>query len=267
MGRVLRSVVVAGTWLLTACSMLHRDQVQFAGLGDCPAKAAGVLGVDLPKGGALIKTHTLECALDDLRTGATLTARSGRLGSQLCLLLAARQTDPLKREQLASEGVRFAEKALELGGAGDAAIHYYLAANLGLVARDHVTVAMDNLPRLESEIQRAVALNPAIDDGGPLRLLGMLYLKAPPWPAGPGDGDKALELLARAVTHYPTHPLNHLFYAEATWEVEGDDADERARNHLAIGRKLLEQGDWGYNREPWQREFAVVQQEVDAIGP
>jgi hypothetical protein len=125
---------------------------------------------------------------------------------------------------------------------------------------------MDNLPRLESEMQRAYALNPDIDDGGPLRLLGMLYLKAPPWPAGIGDGDKALDLLGTAVRKHPTHPLNHLFYAEAIWEVEGDEAGNRVKTQIAAGKRLLDQGNWGYQREPWQQEFAVVQQEINGAG-
>jgi hypothetical protein len=264
--RVIPILGVMGASLLTACSALHRDQVQFARLGDCPAKAATALGLEPPKGGALIKTHALECALDDLRADDKPTVPSSRLGSQLCLLLAARQADPLQREQLASEGVRFAEKALALGGDRDPEVHYYLAANLGLVARENVAVAMDNLPRLENEMQRAVALNPDIDDGGPLRLLGMLYLKAPPWPAGIGDGDKALDLLGQAVRNHPTHPLNHLFYAEAIWDMEGEEAGDKVRTQIATGKRLLDLGNWGYNREPWGKEFAAVQGAIDGAG-
>jgi hypothetical protein len=59
------------------------------------------------------------------------------------------------------------------------------------VIRDHVTLAMENLPRL---MQRAVDLSPDIDGGGSLRLLRILYLEAPPWPTGFGDGEKALGL-------------------------------------------------------------------------
>lgn len=252
--------------LSTACSTLRRDQVKFVRLGDCPADAVAALGAPLPKAGALNGTHALECAIDDLRGEDKPTVWSSRLGSQVCLALAARQSDPLKREQLASEGVRFAETALALGGNGDAEVHYYLAANLGLVAREHVTLAMENLPRLEQEMQRALALNPGIDDGGPLRLLGMLYLKAPLWPAGIGDGDKALDLLGRAVREHPTHPLNHLFYAAAMWDVDGDEAGDRVRKQLATGKRLLEEGGWGYNRDPWRKEYAAVQQEIDGAG-
>ena len=71
------------------------------------------------------------------------------------------------------------ETALAHGGNGDGAVHYYLAANLGLAVREHLMQAMSNLGQLEDEMKQAVALNPDIDDGGALRVLGTLYLKAP----------------------------------------------------------------------------------------
>ena len=49
---------------------------------------------------------------------------------------------------------------------------------------------------------------------GPLRIL-TLYLKAPAWPKGVGDHDKALELLEKAAKTHSGHPLNHLFYARS----------------------------------------------------
>ena len=68
-----------------------------------------------------------------------------------------------------------------------------------------------------------MALTPDVSSAGPYRVLGMVYLKAPPWPRGIGDGDKALELLQEAVRRSPEYPLNRIFYARALWEVEGED--------------------------------------------
>ncbi len=188
------------------------------------------------------------------------------LGSRLCLLLAEREANPYKREELASEGVAFAETALAHGGEDDGAVHYYLATNLGLAVREHITLAMGNLQRLEGEMKRAMALSPDIDDGGPMRLLGTLYLKAPAWPNGIGDRDKALELLGDAVRKHPGHPLNHLFYAQALWE-EGDDAAvAQVKAELALGEKLLAEGVWGHSRETWKKEFDAFQQEIGVAG-
>jgi predicted Zn-dependent protease len=92
--------------------------------------------------------------------------------------------------------------------------------------------------------------------------LGALYLKAPPWPGGIGDLDKALELLEKAVKEHPGHPINHLFYAQALWE-EDDEANlSRVKAELALGEKLLAEGNWGYSKEPWQKEFAMFAQEL-----
>jgi tetratricopeptide (TPR) repeat protein len=150
---------------------------------------------------------------------------------------------------------------LAQGGGDDGAVHYYLAANLGLAVREHITLAMENLGRLENEMKRALALSPDIDDGGPLRILGALYLKAPAWPNGIGDIDKALELLEKAVKEHPGHPLNHLFYAQALWS-EGDEATlAQVKAEFALGEKLVEEGSWGYSKEPWKKEFDEFQQE------
>lgn len=184
------------------------------------------------------------------------------LGSRISLQLAERETNPEKREKLATQGVSFAEAAIAQGGNSDGAVHYYLAANLGLAVREHITLAVGNLGRLESEMKQALALSPDIDDGGPLRLLGALYLKAPAWPNGIGDRDKALELLEKAVKEHPRHPLNHLFYAQALWE-EGDEASlTQVKAEFALGEKLLAEGNWGYSKDPWKKEFDAFQQEL-----
>ena len=246
--------------LLPGCAELHRKAVQFD--QTCSEDTLDKLSARQDDFGPLTGTRTLECALSALRGSQDAALRRTALGSRLSLLLAERNPDPGQREKLAAEGVRFAEAALALGADGDGPVHYYLATNLGLAVRNHMTLAVENLPRLESELQRAVALSPDIDGGGPLRVLGALYLKAPPWPAGIGDADKAFELLKRAVDSHPEHPLNHLFYAQTLWETEEDAAIEQAKSEMANGKKLLKQGRWKFNRASWNKEFAEFQQEI-----
>ncbi|MDO8940358.1 MAG: tetratricopeptide repeat protein [Methylicorpusculum sp.] len=250
---------------LTGCTGLPRDQVQIALPDDCPNLSAVSLVEEQNQLGPLTDTHTLACALTVLRNTQDPAVLGTSLGSRLSLLLAEREVDQNKREKLAAEGVGFAEAALQRGGRGDGAVHYYLAANLGLSVREHITLAMRNLGRLEDEMKQAVALNPDIDSGGPLRLLGMLYLKAPSWPNGIGDIDKALELLEKAAREHPDHPLNHLFYARALW-AEGDEANlTQIKAELAQAEKLLEEGDWGYNKNSWKNEFAEFAQEFKPV--
>ena len=240
--------------------------VQFNDLSACPKETTASLAAHQTQLGPRSTTASLECALESLRDTQDPALLGTSLGSRLCLHLAERETDADRQVKLAAEGVRFSDKALALGGGNKGAVHYYLAANLGLAVRNDVALAAQNLPRLEREMKRAVELSPELDDGGPLRLLGMLYLKAPPWPTGIGDGDKALDLLKQALAQYPGHPLNHLFYALALWEVEGDSAANQAQNELAAGLKLLGEGDWGYNKAPWKKEFAEACKEIGVAG-
>jgi hypothetical protein len=252
---------------LAGCVALPKDHVQFDGLADCPKQSAATLAARQDRLGPLSDTHTLACALAVLRETKDPALRRGALGSRLCLHLAEREADPARRDKLAAEGVAFAEAALKQGGGPDGAVHYYLATNLGLAVRDHIALAMENLGRLESEMKQALALSPDIDDGGPLRLLGTLYLKAPAWPNGIGDRDKAVELLSEAVKKHPGHPLNHLFYAQALWEAGEEENSAEVKSELALGMKLLAEGDWGYRKAPWQKEFDDFEQELSGAGP
>ena len=259
--------IVSMLAFLAGCAGLQRDRVQFDGLSDCPKQTAATLAAKQNQLSPLSDTHTLTCALTVLRDSQDPAVRRTALGSRLCLYLAEREANQEKREKLAAEGVGFAEAALVQGGGGDGAVHYYLAVNLGLAVREHITLAMENLGRLEGEMKQAVALSPDIDDGGPLRILGTLYLKAPAWPNGIGDRDKALELLGKAVKEHPGHPLNHLFYAQALWDEDDETVLPQVKAEFAQGEKLLSEGNWGYNKEPWKKEFDEFQQECGETAP
>ena len=247
---------------LAGCADLQRDHVQFDQLSDCSKQTAATLIAKQSQLGPLSDTHTLDCALTILRDTQDPAVRRTSLVSRLCLQLAERETNQEKREKLASEGVSSAEAALAQGAGDDGAVHYYLATNLGLAMREHITLAMKNLGRLEAEMKRALALSPDIDDGGPLRILGMLYLKAPAWPNGIGDRDKALELLEKAVKEHPGHPLNHLFYAQVLWDAGDEAVLTQVKAEFELGEKLLNEGNWGYSKEPWKKEFDEFQQEL-----
>ena len=91
-------------------------------------------------------------------------------------------------------------------------------------------------------------------------MLGAIYLKAPPWPAGFGDEEMALELLEEAVQDFPNHPLNQLFYAEALME---DEEYVDAQRGLARARELMKPGDFGWRVEGWSKMADQVQEKLD----
>ena len=92
---------------------------------------------------------------------------------------------------------------------------YFLALCLGYVAINANSGAFDLLPEIVNAGKAAAAINESYAYGGPQRLLGMVYLRAPGWPTSIGDPDEALQHLTRAVTIGPDYAPNHLFYAEA----------------------------------------------------
>ncbi len=248
--------------MLSGCATLQREPVKFTQLSDCPKLTADKLVATQQELGPMTDMHALACALDFVRSSKDTNLKRSALGSRLCLHLAERETEPDKREKLAAEGVNLAEAAVAAGGDGDGAVHYFLAANLGLAVRDHLTLAINNLTRLESEMKKALALSPDIDSGGPMRLLGMLYVKAPAWPEGIGDRDKGKALLEQAVQKFPNYPLNHLFLAQAILAADDEGAAEQAKAEFARGEKLLAQGQWGYSLSSWENEFNDFRDEL-----
>lgn len=137
---------------------------------------------------------------------------------------------------------------------------YYHALNLGMILKEKGMLALDKLPHMHKSLLCAVN-SPAIDHGGPLRALGMLYLKAPSWPQGIGDIDKALELLKKAASQYPDFPENNIFYAEALIE---NDQPKLAGPLLKKTRLLLSIKKWGlfYNQR-WLNIIKKLEEKLD----
>lgn len=208
-------------------------------------------------------TFTLQCALDLLRHSKRAPIHGTSSGARICFLLADRiYEDPIRRERFASEGVYWAEIALAGNNQEDGDVYYYLAVNLGISVKEHMTLALKNLNRLVSSLEIAIERSPDVNYAGPYRVLGMLYLKAPPWPLGIGDGDRALELLNEALLRYPEHPKNQIFYAQALWEVEGEEKKEEIQKHLEKGLKLMNQEHWKSAKDRWMKDLSHVAEEA-----
>jgi tetratricopeptide (TPR) repeat protein len=248
--------------LLTApgCSSLNSSLGSVADSRQCPKDNAARVVQRASVLGPQSTNEELACALRVLIASSDAKVIKSSLSSRLSLHLSEREVPGSERDRHIQQGIQQGENALKLGGDQDAAVHYYLGALMGLWLNDHPLDAGTMLTRVEKELNTASKLSESVDDGGPLRLLGMIYLKAPPWPAGMGDGDKALELLQKAATEYPQHPLNHAFYAKALIEV--DDRKEDAYRQRDEGLKALQNDHWGQNRIIWQAEFDSLQKEL-----
>ncbi len=157
--------------------------------------------------------------------------------------------------------VELAQKAVALDP-DNALTRYSLAINIGQQL-EHASIAHASvlISPLMNTLKKVIEMDETIDEGGALRVLGALYLKAPPWPTGPGDLDKALELLERAVTNHPDHPLNQLFMAEALLE---DEAPDEALITLERARDRLDPVKYYWRAERWRRRVDKVERRIRA---
>ncbi len=168
--------------------------------------------------------------------------------------------DPEEEDAGLASCTRFGEAAVA-ADRNNPDYQYYLALNMALALKvAPLTAAPFNLSSVVKALKRCVDQDPDRDEGGPLRVLGALYLKAPPWPAGVGDEEKALELLEQAVEDHPNHPLNHLFLAEAQIE---DEEYEAAQENIDQARKLLDPARFFWRAERWNKMVDDVQKTLD----
>lgn len=137
---------------------------------------------------------------------------------------ASRYAIRLSRELDDEESRAFADSALVFANSAvmsDTARvegFYYRAIAAGLIGGlDHLR-GRSAMSRIRTDGRRAVALDPAFEEGGPHRLLGALYLRAPGPPRGVGSLRRAVEHLEEARRLGPGRVENLLYLAEAYLE-------------------------------------------------
>ncbi len=122
-----------------------------------------------------------------------------------------------------SDRLQYAERALLHADAvvrldGDRVEgHFYRAVSLGRILELSRFPNPAQIGQLEAAGLRARELDPGFSAGGPLRLLAMLYHRAPAWPIGPEDAgeDEVIEgLFLEAIRLGPRCVENRVGYAE-----------------------------------------------------
>ena len=132
----------------------------------------------------------------------------------------------------------------------DARCDYWLAIALGLQSRERPSTAKSGLEAMEEALRRAVAADPTLDRGGPHRVLALVLLRAPGWPAGPGDPEEGLEQAEHALEIDPAYPPNVSAWAEGLYKAgRKSDARDAWRRALASAEALAasghpDAGDW-----------------------
>ncbi len=157
--------------------------------------------------------------------------------------LIEHEKDGARRAALATEAVQICQWC-ERRAPKNIECVYRLALALGQQARERPTTASDALPRIVAMLEQVIATDPRLDAAGGHRVLALTLLRAPGWPAGPGDVDAGLEHAREADRLVPRHPDNLLVLAEALAKT-GDVAGARRTYERAeaLARARADAGD------------------------
>jgi tetratricopeptide (TPR) repeat protein len=166
------------------------------------------------------------------------------------------------RASVSNEGIA-ACRQLILREPQMAAAHYYLAMDLGELARTKLIGALPLLAEMETEWKKAQALDENFDFAGPDRNLGSLYLEAPGWPASIGSKREARQHLMRAVQLDPGYPENGLNLLGAYIKWHDSDGIEREYKRLLKllpeARKQLVGDEWESSWTDWDARWEKFQ--------
>jgi hypothetical protein len=175
--------------------------------------------------------------------GADGSAVDGLVGAIRSLVwLADHETSPDERKLAARRAVD-AGQLCERRQPRSPECLYWMAISLGVQARERRSTGLDAIDLMIERLQAVIEMDPALDHGGPHRVLALLYLRAPGWPTGPGDPDLGLDEARRAAEYSPDYPPNRLCLAEALAATEDDEGARRAYAAAAkLAREWLDRG-------------------------
>lgn len=165
-----------------------------------------------------------------------------------------------QRATFVSQGLAAAKKAIELD-AGRVEGHYFAAQLYGYAALSQKGETKAQVQQILTSAEAAVKADEKYDHGGPLRLIGTLYARAPKEPVSIGDTEKAVQYLRRAVAADDSFPPNHIYLADALI------ADERypdAEAELQSARRLLDDPRYASQRAVWKDLLGKVERKLRA---
>ncbi|MBI5396471.1 MAG: tetratricopeptide repeat protein [Verrucomicrobia bacterium] len=160
-------------------------------------------------------------SLDTLRDALKLAPYNVQAlwrAARACAWLAERAGDAKDKPQqakLADEGIGYAHRATFVDSDRKEG-YYYLAISYAMRADATPSNGLALVPLIVKALKKAdEPVGGGLDHSGPDRVLGQIYLNAPPWPASVGDVEEAIDKLENACDQNPEFPENHLVLAEA----------------------------------------------------
>jgi len=183
--------------------------------------------------------------------------------ARACFDWAEFAPDNNAREKLAEKGIAASRRAIALKSTAPA--HYYLAMNLGQLARTKTFGALKLVYQMETEFDAARVLDEKFDNAGPDRNLGLLYREAPSF-GSIGSRTKARQHLRRAVELAPDYPENRLNLIESylQWgDHTGPAGELKALEDLwPAATKKSTSEEWAPSWADWQNRFAAVKKKI-----
>lgn len=170
------------------------------------------------------------------------------------------EPDGDQRVTFVSQGLTAGKKATELEP-GRVEGHYFSAQLYGYAALSQKGETKAQVQQILNAAEAAMKADEKYDHGGPLRLLGTLYARAPKEPVSIGDTEKAVQYLRRAVTADDSFPPNHIYLADALI------ADERypdAEAELQAAKRFLDDPRYASQRATWKELLGKVERKLRA---
>jgi hypothetical protein len=184
-----------------------------------------------------------------------------------CFDLAEFATNRTERAALATQGIAACRLSLARQS-NSAAAHFYLAMNLGQLARTKTLGALSLVDEMETEFLRAGELDPLFWYAGPDRNVGQLYRDAPAI-GSVGSRSKARKHLSRAVELVPDYPENRLCLIESLlkWsDRNGARRELKLLETLWLTAKTNLTGDiWAPAWVDWEARLAVLKRKLDDV--
>ncbi len=210
------TLLLGGVWAGCASSLHPLPQIEPRGV----VVDAGAVAAALSEADEAWTERTLDSVRRSAEVGLGLVAEGGRriegsiVATRAMVWLAGHEPTAPSRRDAASAAVRVGQICRErVPLAAECA--YWLGVALGVQARERRATALDALPRMVALLEEAAAGRPDLDEAGPHRVLSLVLLRAPGWPTGPGDPERALELATRATEIAPGWAPNWLALGEA----------------------------------------------------
>jgi tetratricopeptide (TPR) repeat protein len=191
---------------------------------------------------------------------------SARQFASACFDWADQTPKESVRASLAREGIQVCHRWLERTP-DQAAAHYYLAMNVGQLARTKTLGALPLVKEMEKEWLATLALDAHFDFAGADRNLGLLYRDAPSFPLSLGSRAKAEQHLQRAVALNPEYPENHLNLIETDFKRRPEAVPgefKKLREILPAARKRFTGPEWQSAWEDWNPRLEKIKSQLAA---